>query len=132
MTKLARFSNKQEDIKKKKNTRPKTAGPGKRSYIPKLYPSKPRPKSAGFKAELTSSDLLYLTSETGYDEQEVTEWFKAFTKECPKGKLTRKKVNTCMQDLLIWQPLQMTNMYEKMGKQKAASLVDNILTIFDR
>ena len=78
--------------KKKKNARPKTAGPGQRSYIPKLYPTKPRPKSAGFKADLTPADILYLTSETGYEEDEVRDWFKAFTKECPKGKLTRKKV----------------------------------------
>ena len=125
--------NKQEDNKKKrKSTRPKTAGPGRRSYIPKLYPTKPRPKSAGFKADLTASDLLYLTSETGYDEQEVRDWFEAFTKECPKGKLTRKKVNYFEQESSIKEILQMTKLYEKMGKQKAASLVDNILTIFDR
>ena len=61
----------------------------------KLQPSVclSRPKSAGFNADLTASDLMYLTSETGYDEQEVRDWFKAFTKECPKEKLTRKKVN---------------------------------------
>ena len=78
--------------KKKKNVRPKTAGPGTRSYVPKLYPTKPRPKSAGFKSELSLSDITYLTSETGYDEQEVRDWFSAFTKECPKGRLSKKKV----------------------------------------
>ena len=83
-----------EQRKRKRNVRPKTAGPGRRSYIPKLYPSKPRPKSAGFKADLPSSDLQYLTSETGYGEQEVKEWFKVFCKECPKGILTRKKVKS--------------------------------------
>ena len=94
--------NEQEDCrKKKKKVRPKTAGPGKRSYIPKLYPTKPRPKSAGFKSDLNASDLLYLTSETGYGEKEVRDWFKVFCKECPKGKLTRKKVKSLIIDINI-------------------------------
>ena len=79
--------------KKRKKGRPKTAGAGKRSYIPQIYPPKPRPKSAGFKAELSSADISLLTSETGYDEKAVKEWFKAFTKECPNGRLSKKKVN---------------------------------------
>ena len=83
--------------KKKKNTRPKTAGAGTRSYVPKLYPPKPRPKSAGFKSELSLGDISYLTSETGYEEQEVRDWFKAFNKECPKGRLTKKKVKATVQ-----------------------------------
>ena len=128
-----------ESRKKQRRTRPKTAGPGRRSYIPKLYPPKPRPKSAGFKGDLSSSDLEFLTSETSFKELEIREWFKIFCKECPKGILTRKKVH-CQSIVRIswnfWQALyvqfQMVTLYAIMGKDKPTTLVEDLLTIFDR
>ena len=88
--------------RKKKNAWPKTAELKRRSYIPKLYPPKTKLKSTGLNADLPASDLQYLTSETGYDEQEVKEWFKVFCKECPKRTLTRKKVKSQIKEKHKW------------------------------
>lgn len=40
---------------------------------------------------LTDEDVEFLTKNTQYSAKEIREWYTAFRKDCPDGKLTKKK-----------------------------------------
>ncbi|RWS10103.1 hypothetical protein B4U79_06630 [Dinothrombium tinctorium] len=40
---------------------------------------------------LSDEDLMFLTRNTRYSEQEVRDWYKGFQKDCPNGRLTKAK-----------------------------------------
>ena len=52
------------------------------------------------KPELTEEDIEFLTTNTNYSDQEITEWFREFIKDCPEGALTIQKVKEMMNFIL--------------------------------
>lgn len=51
--------------------------------------SKPDKKST--KNELTDEEILLLLKNTHFNREQILEWHVGFIKDCPKGKLDKKK-----------------------------------------
>ena len=47
--------------------------------------------SLSSKSNVTQEDVAFLTENTQYSSQEVFEWYSAFKRDCPTGKLTPDK-----------------------------------------
>ena len=41
--------------------------------------------------DLTDEDVEFLTQNTRFKKEEISNWYKAFQSDCPDGKLTKKK-----------------------------------------
>ena len=52
------------------------------------------------KPALTEDDIEFLTTNTNFSEQEITEWFREFIMDCPEGTLTIAKVREMMNFIL--------------------------------
>jgi Ca2+-binding EF-hand superfamily protein len=52
------------------------------------------------KPVLTEEDIEFLTTNTNFSEQEITEWFREFIMDCPEGNLTIEKVREMMNFIL--------------------------------
>ena len=63
-------------------------------FKPKIFPPKKKlKKSKAVKTELTKEEVASLLERTNYTEDEIQSWFSRFQRECPKGVLSRKKVD---------------------------------------
>ena len=52
------------------------------------------------KPVLTTEDIDFLTENTNFSEQVITEWFREFIMDCPQGTLTIEKVKEMMNFIL--------------------------------
>lgn len=43
------------------------------------------------KAELTEEEIKFLQNNTHFNREQILEWHSGFIKDCPKGKLDKKK-----------------------------------------
>ena len=63
-------------------------------FKPKIFPPKKMSKkSKVVKNELKKEEVASLLEQTNYTEEEIQSWFTKFQKECPRGVLSRKKVD---------------------------------------
>ena len=71
-------------------------------FKPKIFPPKKKlKKSKLVKTELRKEEVASLLEQTNYTEEEIHSWFTRFQKECPKGVLSRKKVDHRSLKLLV-------------------------------
>ncbi|CAG0890283.1 unnamed protein product [Darwinula stevensoni] len=47
--------------------------------------------ASGSKRELSEEEIEFLLKQTKYDREAIKKWHEAFIKDCPDGRLTRKK-----------------------------------------
>ena len=63
-------------------------------FKPRIFPPKKKlKKSKAVKTELSKEEVASLLEQTNYTEEEIQSWFTKFQKECPRGVLSRKKVD---------------------------------------
>ena len=71
-------------------------------FKPKIFPPKKKLKKSKLeKTELRKEEVASLLEQTNYTEEEIHSWFIRFQKECPKGVLSRKKVDHRSLKLLV-------------------------------
>ena len=52
------------------------------------------------KPQLEEEDIIFLTENTHYSREEITEWFREFLMDCPEGIISKSKVKEMMNSIL--------------------------------